>query len=98
MGYLTNVEGKLASVVAEIADVVESVKLVQGQIVDVGAKIEHIKTKLEQPNLAVRKEDLLTVEFKSLLDKEAALHYENRACWIRSRTKTGLCCNGERRE
>ena len=59
MGYLTNVEGKLASVVAEIADVVESVKLVQGQIVDAGAKIEHIKTKLEQPNLAVRKEDVV---------------------------------------
>jgi uncharacterized coiled-coil DUF342 family protein len=31
-----------------------------------------IKTKLEQPNLSVRKEDLLAVEFKSLLAKEAA--------------------------
>ena len=72
-------EGKLAAVVAEITDVAESVNHMQEQIDDVGVKIEDIKTKLEQPNLSVRKEDLLAVEFKSLLDKEAALRCEKQS-------------------
>ena len=72
-------EGKLAAVVAEITGVAESVKHVQEEIDEVGVKIEDIKTKLEQPNLSVRKEDLLAVEFKSLLDKEAALRCEKQS-------------------
>ena len=72
-------EGKLAAVVAEITDVAESVKHVQEEIDEVGVEIEDIKTKLEQPNLSVRKEDLLAVEFKSLLDKEAALRCEKQS-------------------
>ena len=48
---ISAVEGRIANVEAQIVEVVESVKAVQSQVVDVGAKIEITKIALKQAQL-----------------------------------------------
>jgi len=67
------VDNRIAKVVAQIAEVARSIKLMQGKIVDVGAKIETTKLALDQANLSPEKKEVLLMEFKSLIDKEAKL-------------------------
>ena len=67
------VDNRIAKVVAQIAEVARSIKLMQGKIVDVGAKIETTKLALDQANLSPEKKEVLLMEFKSLMDEKAKL-------------------------
>ena len=55
-----------------IAGVAESIELDQGQIAEVGAKVEATKVALGQSNVPAEKREILLMELKSLMDKDRA--------------------------
>ena len=62
-----------SAVAAQIAEVAESIKLMQGKIFDVGAKIEATEVALDQANLAPEKKEILLMQLKSLMDEKKCL-------------------------
>jgi len=65
--------GAMEGVQAQIAEVAASVKAVQGQVVDVGEKIENTKKNLKQANLPPDDKQILMMELKSLIDEKKSL-------------------------
>ena len=65
--------GSIAGVAAQIVKVAESIELVQGQIAEVGARVEATKVALGQSNVPAENREILLMELKSLMDKEKGL-------------------------
>ena len=65
--------GSIAGVAAQIVKVAESIELVQGQIAEVGARVEATKVALGQSNVPAENREILLMELKSLMDEEKGL-------------------------
>jgi len=76
------VENSIAEVSAQIVETAASIKLVQDQILDVSAKIEVIEAKFELPNLPIDQKELLKMELKRQIGKEAPLMIEKAKLMI----------------
>jgi len=77
--------GSIAGVAAQIVKVAESIELVQGQIAEVGARVEATKVALGQSNVPAENREILLMELKSLMyekkglmDKEKGLMDEKK--------------------
>jgi hypothetical protein len=69
----------IAGVTSQIAEVAESIKLVQKQVIEVGSKIEATKNELNRANLPNEKNDILVMELKNLMDEKKSLMGEKKS-------------------